>query len=67
MILSIIFVATLGILPLNLIKIISVICGHEVTLPGLIKTQWSKPTRWYLFYSAFFYQIVWWVNYIGLL
>lgn len=57
------FVFTLGIVILNIIKIATLFAKHELSLPGY---KLFGPDSTVFFYPSFFYQ-VWWINYFGLL
>lgn len=59
-----IFVLTLGVTILNLLKIFSIMIGNPIQYP---EYKQFGPTSWWILYPSFFYQVYWWVNYLNLL
>jgi hypothetical protein len=68
MILNIIFVVTLGITILNLIKLIGLMFGNTITLP-FRKFEYITFSFdiWWVLIPSYFYQVYWWSQYFNLL
>ena len=60
---NILNVFTSGIVILNFLFIITLFAKTTVNLPPLL-FGWDKlsPTRWYIFYPSFFYQLYIWIE-----
>lgn len=57
---KLLFVFTLGIVILNLIKVISILFGkNSISWPSY---KWLSPTEWWSFYPSFFLSIILLVN-----
>jgi hypothetical protein len=54
------FIITLTISILNILKLISIFCGNIIKLPGIIAYEFSEPDRWYFFYPSFGFQVWFW-------
>ena len=67
MIWNILFIFTLTIAILNVFKMLSIMTGNMIELPGILKYKFSEPEKWYIFYPCFFYQAWFWTQYTGLI
>lgn len=52
-----IFIFTLGIVILNLLKILTFFGKEMLSLPSY---KWLSPSEWWVFYPSFFFQVWWW-------
>jgi len=64
MLISILFLFTLGLVIVNFFFLISVITGHPINVP---EYKFISPLNWFFFYGSLYFQVWWWSIYFNLI